>query len=1181
MLTVYKASAGSGKTFTLTIEYIKMLINNPMSYRNILAVTFTNKATDEMKSRILTKLYGMWKQLADSADYTSKISQDLGLSPAIVAERAGQALTLLVHHYNHFRVVTIDTFFQIVLRNLARELDLTANMRIELGDTQIEQQAVDRMIESLRPTDELLVWIMQYITDTINDDKNWNVIRHIKDFGRNIFKDFYKEHSDTLETTIGEATFFERYTSTLRTLAKNAEQRMKNVADEFFAALDGAGFTIDDLASKSRGAASFFIKLQRGDYGPSAFNDKKTGELLSTYQKALADPDAWLTKTALKGPNGPLLKALAHDKLTPLLEKAESTRRREWNNYQASQEVLAHMHQLRLLGSIAQAVREDNIQHNRFLLSDTQYMLHRLIGQDDTPFIYEKIGTQINHIMIDEFQDTSTIQWANFKVLLLECLSHEDSGTNLIVGDVKQSIYRWREGDWRLLNNIDAQFKDTPYTPHEDSLKTNYRSERNIIDFNNSFFTHAAMLERQRIADAGSDMMAAQLEKAYSDVVQLIPANRPRPKVGRIEVQLLPRQADDETDTTTLMMERVTATISRLLSEHVRPRDIAVLMRRNEDVRTIARYLSDHLPDVPVVSGEAYRLDSSIAVNAIIWSLRLLLHPTDEIMQANVACFYKKYVERGVQEDKKNRTSNEEKGFAGREESFVRKEESFAGREKSFIRKEESLISNEAEGSKNNEAEGSKSFAITSAAASQIADRLLFGDTDLSALPLFELAEHLQRLYKLDEIEGQSAFVCAFFDVINKFAIDNPSDIEGFLEQWDNSYCDLTIQTDDADGIQLLSIHKSKGLEYDNVIIPFCDWKMTLPGLIWCQPRTAPFNELPLVAVSNIVSRMAGTCFEHDCLEESFENIIDNLNMLYVAFTRAGKNLFVYGRRADQQYRSNLLEQCLPLIAADLEGAEFEGAGGPDDEVSFAYGTIAKKEEKGEKGEKKEEGGEGKEQGEGSKKEAQEGEEAGEEHSRLSAPKPKQANVFLAEKERIDIDFNTYPSKATFRQSNDSREFVKGEDEEQQISYIKKGNIMHGIFSEMRTADDLPKVMKSYVERGLLADAPITPEAITSLMSSRLACRQAADWFAPGWRLYNECTILTRDPNDPDKMKEYRPDRVMERDGRFVVVDFKFASPTDEHKQQVGLYMAMLKQMGHNDVEGYLWYVYPNRIVKC
>lgn len=611
MLTVYKASAGSGKTFTLTIEYIKMLINNPMSYRNILAVTFTNKATDEMKSRILTKLYGMWKQLADSADYTSKISQDLGLAPAIVAERAGQALTLLVHHYNHFRVVTIDTFFQIVLRNLARELDLTANMRIELGDTQIEQQAVDRMIESLRPTDELLVWIMQYITDTINDDKNWNVIRHIKDFGRNIFKDFYKEHSDTLETTIGEATFFERYTSTLRTLAKNAEQRMKNVADEFFAALDGAGFTIDDLASKSRGAASFFIKLQRGDYGPSAFNDKKTGELLATYRKALADPDAWITKTALKGPNGTLLKALAHDKLTPLLEKAESTRRREWNNYQASQEVLAHMHQLRLLGSIAQAVREDNIQHNRFLLSDTQYMLHRLIGQDDTPFIYEKIGTQINHIMIDEFQDTSTIQWANFKVLLLECLSHEDSGTNLIVGDVKQSIYRWREGDWRLLNNIDAQFKDTPYTPHEDSLKTNYRSERNIIDFNNSFFTHAAMLERQRIADAGSDMMAAQLEKAYSDVVQLIPTNRPRPKVGRIEVQLLPRQADDETDTTTLMMERVTATISRLLSEHVRPRDIAVLMRRNEDVRTIARYLSDHLPEVPVVSGEAYRLDSS------------------------------------------------------------------------------------------------------------------------------------------------------------------------------------------------------------------------------------------------------------------------------------------------------------------------------------------------------------------------------------------------------------------------------------------------------------------------------------------------------------------------------------------------------------------------------------------
>ena len=226
---------------------------------------------------------------------------------------------------------------------------------------------------------------------------------------------------------------------------------------------------------------------------------------------------------------------------------------------------------------------------------------------------------------------------------------------------------------------------------------------------------------------------------------------------------------------------------------------------------------------------------------------------TDEVMQANVACFYKKYVERREQDEKKKRTGNEEKGITGNEEK------GFTGNEESFV---------------SNETDGCKSFAITSAAASQIADRLLFGDTDLSALPLFELAEHLQRLYKLDEIEGQSAFVCAFFDVINKFAIDNPSDIEGFLEQWDNSYCDLTIQTDDADGIQLLSIHKSKGLEYDNVIIPFCDWKMTLPGLIWCQPRTAPFNELPLVAVRIVRKHYRqpqhALCGFHPCRQEPF-----------------------------------------------------------------------------------------------------------------------------------------------------------------------------------------------------------------------------------------------------------------------------------------------------------------------
>ena len=190
-LTVYKASAGSGKTFTLAVEYIKLLVKNPQSYRHILAVTFTNKATEEMKMRILSQLYGISKQLPESNDYMERILESTGLSAEQVSERAGLALHLLLHNYNYFRVETIDTFFQSVLRNLARELDLTANLRVGLNDTQVEEQAVDRLIDRLTHSDVMLQWILKYIMESISEDRSWNIIGQVKQFGRTIFRDYY------------------------------------------------------------------------------------------------------------------------------------------------------------------------------------------------------------------------------------------------------------------------------------------------------------------------------------------------------------------------------------------------------------------------------------------------------------------------------------------------------------------------------------------------------------------------------------------------------------------------------------------------------------------------------------------------------------------------------------------------------------------------------------------------------------------------------------------------------------------------------------------------------------------------------------------------------------------------------------------------------------------------------
>ena len=268
-LTVYKASAGSGKTFTLAVEYIKLLVKNPMNYRNILAVTFTNKATEEMKMRILSQLYGIWKQLPESAEYQKRIIKETGMDKLLVCQQAGEALHLLLHNYNYFRVETIDTFFQSVLRNLARELDLTANLRIGLNDTQVEEQAVDRMIDSLTHSDIMLQWVLKYIMENISDDKSWNIIGQVKQFGRTIFRDIYKEQSKTLNKLMEDGKFMDGYINQMRQIRNDAKKYMEALADNFIDILESEGVRIEDLNYGKSGVAGFFLKLKEGQMDES------------------------------------------------------------------------------------------------------------------------------------------------------------------------------------------------------------------------------------------------------------------------------------------------------------------------------------------------------------------------------------------------------------------------------------------------------------------------------------------------------------------------------------------------------------------------------------------------------------------------------------------------------------------------------------------------------------------------------------------------------------------------------------------------------------------------------------------------------------------------------------------------------------------------------------------------
>ena len=1069
-LTVYKASAGSGKTFTLATEYIRLIVENPTSYKNILAVTFTNKATEEMKMRILSQLYGIWKALPESDSYLKKIVEKTGFEPKLIRDRAGQGLANLLHNYNYFRVETIDTFFQSVLRNMARELDLTTNLRIGLNDVQVEELAVDQLIADLSTTDVILQWIMKYVMESISDDKSWNVISQIKRFGCTIFKDEYKEVCQELKRKMEEKGFFEQYTTQLREIKKAAEKRMIQIGESFFENLEGEGLSIDDLANKNRGIAGFFLKLQKGVFDPSIEN--------ATVANCLENPEKWCAKTH---PQREFITSLAEGVLGDILRFAVAERPVQWKLYKSADLTLRHLNQLRLLGSIEEKVRELNENNNRFLLSDTQQLLHALIEGSDSPFIFEKIGTQLEHVMIDEFQDTSTVQWQNFRVLLDEAMSHED-GSNLIVGDVKQSIYRWRSGDWRLLNDIEQQF----YQQQIETLplKTNYRSERNVISFNNHFFSQAAELEYQSQRDINCEE-AEQLKRAYADVMQEIPERRK--DAGEVYVTLLPTE-----DYQAATLQLVADAISELRSRGVPQKDIAILVRMNNQIPMIAQYFQEQMSEVTIVSDEAFRLEASVVVNLLVSALRLLTHPDDLLTKAAIVKHY--HID-------------------------VLKEQ---------IEDNELLLS-------------------TNDLNQLLPEGFLSQREVLLTMPLYDLAERLHAIFGLEALNDQSAYVFAFYDQLASYVNENTADIDSFLAAWDEGICGKTIQSEETNGVRILSIHKSKGLEFDYVICPFCDWQLEKQSgnILWCQPTEEPFSDLPLAPVDYSRNQMMGTIYEKDYLHEHLQNTVDNLNLLYVAFTRACKGLYVFGKRGAKASRSGLIEDCLPLVAQEIPEAILSGIEDEKGELQFSLA----------------------------------GDSRNSSNSRSSRNSGQTSeNPFLQPAAPIAVDFRYMDSQVNFRQSNRSQAFIEAEesDEIERLNYIQTGSVLHQIFSMIRTTEDIEDALKQLQFEGVLYDERITPERITSMLRKRLQDPRVADWFSSHWTLFNECTILTMEDGE---VKERRPDRVMTDGKKWVVVDFKFGSPKPEYNDQVQEYMQLIKTMQPEaEVDGYLWFVYSNKI---
>lgn len=1049
-LDVYKASAGSGKTFTLAVEYMKLLIHNPKAYRNILAVTFTNKATTEMKERILSQLYGIWTDDKDSTPYLHKLMDDLKMEKEVIRERAGMALKRMIHDYSRFRVETIDSFFQSVMRNLARELELGSNLNIDLDNISALNEAVDSMIEKLDRNSPVLYWLLEHIEERIQNDKQWKVASEIKEFGRDIFKEEYIERGAALRKTLEDKDCIKNYRGVLNALAEEALEQMKSFGQQFFDTLEMNGLSPDDLANKQKGISSYFNKLMIGKLGKDTYN--------TTVGKHLSDSANWVNKTHKQRD---AIIDLAERELRPLLHEAENYRMK--NNYiiNSCKLSLQHVNNVRLLTHIDEEVRLLNHEKNRFLLADTNALLHNIVREGDPSFVFEKIGANIHHVMIDEFQDTSRMQWGNFKLLLLEGLSQ--GANSLIVGDVKQSIYRWRNGDWSILNNL--KDKIGPFHIEEKTLNTNRRSEACIVRFNNDLFTSACNWLND-IYKAEQQTDCEELIQAYKDVSQKIDRKEEK---GFVKVTFL--SPKEEATYKEDVLQQLATEVDELIGNGVKLNDMTILVRWNKDIPLIAEYFDRHT-SYRVVSDEAFRLDASLAIGMLMDALRLLSNADNRIAKAQLAAAYQKDV---LKKDIHLNT----------------------------------ILLNDTE--------------------DYLPEEFMSQMNVLRLMPLYELLEKLSQIFLLSRIEDQDAYLFSFFDKVSEYLRENSSELTAFIQFWEETLCAKTIPSGEIEGIRILSIHKSKGLEYPTVLLPFCDWSLEKERIshVWCSPEQSPFNALDLVPV-NYGSAMDESIYHNDYLKERLQLWVDNLNLLYVAFTRPKANFIVWGKLEKAEGSvSDLLKQSIGSTPCTCKEDE---AGN----LIYEYGDILPSKEVDEK---------------------------------------VVTNKLLVKPQGLPVQMESLETAVVFKQSNRSADFINGE-EEDRSKYIHQGELLHQLFAYIRTAEDIPMALTRLRMEGVITSDSQEKE-IEKLTGWALKHPMVKEWFSGNWELYNECAIIYTEKGE---LQTRRPDRVMMKDGQVVVVDFKFGKKQSAYHKQVRDYMSLLASMGYAHIRGYLWYVFNNEL---
>lgn len=1070
MLTVYRASAGAGKTHKLTGEYLTLLFAGPGAFRRILAVTFTNKATDEMKTRIIDELY----KLASGrrSDYVDLLKSAGTRTEEEVRVQASKILIDILHDYSAFNISTIDRFFQQTMRAFTREIGLQGGYGIEMDQELVLTEAVDRLLADLdKPENkELLGWLLRFAEEKIEGGGEWNLRKDIMALSREIFKESYKAFSDEVGRDVADKGVLENYKDSLYKIIRSVESEAQSLGEKALAIMERHVVKPTDFKGGSRSPLCFFERLAKGEM------KEPTATFLGLADKV----ENYYTKTASPGMKQ-IIEATVADGLD---ECVRSTLYLfdHLKDYYTAKEIVRYYYTLGILTDVSRQVAAYREEKNVMLIADTTELLNRVISGSDAPFIYEKTGTHIDHYMIDEFQDTSGMQWDNFRPLIEESLAH--GRDNLIVGDVKQSIYRFRNSDWKLLDE-QVQSDFSPEEIREETLKDNWRSCRNIVEFNNALFTtlpgvfqdlYNEALSASSLTEEQRAVHFTKIMSAYEKSFQRVPPPF-RQKDGHVRVEFLP--TDEEKDWKELSLEHLPGVIGKLQEDGYALKDIAILVRTNQEGAMVAdallTYKEEH-PDAPygydIISDDALFVSGSSAVRFLVALLRHLKNPEDRTNER--LAFYSYLVLKGM--------------FGTDRHAFPSE--------------------------------------VTAALRA------------LSRQSLYEITEGLFRLFAADFPENEQVFVQAFLDLVSEYAQKESADLERFLKWWDDTGWRKTIVTPDGqNAIRILTVHKSKGLGFKVVIVPFCDWEIdhrpTKPVILWCHPEEKPFDRLHLVPV-RYGQALAKTIFAGDYFKERLHAFIDNLNTLYVAFTRSKEELLVFAPRPKKiKEGTGEVEKISSLSDALWTGLHTEAADTRDGEPLIP----------------------------------------------LPASFDTEAGVFeLGDWWRPDIktgttDMDEIGMARLNSISPDDRLQLRlhGKGYFFDDAQRKHGALMHEVLSGIRTREDIVRSVEQYRLEGIIDREEAV--ALVSRLERLLSRQEAISWYDGTAHVLNEVDILF------GKGLSRRPDRVMITEEKVIVVDYKFGEHTNQrYHSQVREYLKLIRQMGYKQVEGFIWYVELDKI---